>query len=202
MKTEMKRNLEQYVHHKVVDQNGDKIGTLQCLWSDQESEPVYLGVQTGWLFGKTHIVPAERVEVNESARTIRLPYTVQKVKDAPSFDSKCEIDPNTEREVRSYYNMISPAAGTASQAPGRSQEAASVQLHEEQIKIGKRQVEAGGVRLRKIIRAETINQPVELQREEIVVEHVPGKQTPQASQGKDFQQEEIYIPLRREEAVV
>jgi len=121
MKTEMKRNLEQYVHHKVVDQNGDKIGTLQCLWSDQESEPVYLGVQTGWLFGKTHIVPAERVEVNESARTIRLPYTVQKIKDAPSFDSKCEMDPNTEREVRSYYN-ISPA-GSTRQAAGRSPDA-------------------------------------------------------------------------------
>ena len=104
--------------------------------------------------------------------------------------------------MRSYYNMISPAAGTARQAPGRSQEAASVQLHEEQIKIGKRQVEAGGVRLRKIIRAEKINQPVELQREEIVIEHVPGKQGSQASPGKDFQQEEIYIPLRREEAVV
>jgi uncharacterized protein (TIGR02271 family) len=74
-------------------------------------------------------------------------------------------------------------------------------LHEEQIRVGKRQVETGGVRLKKIVRTETVNQPVELQREEIVVERVPaGGQRPPGERA--FQDEELYIPLRREEAVV
>jgi len=183
-----------------VDQNGDKIGTLQCLWSDQNTEPAFLGVQTGWLFGKTHVVPAERAEVNERAQVVRLPYTVQKIKDAPSYDAGVEIDSNTERDVRTYYGITSaPTPATAE--TGQRSEATTVQLHEEQLKVGKRQVETGGVRLRKIIRTETVNQPVELQREEIVVERVPGKQSTQPG-GKEFQQQDIYIPLRREEAVV
>jgi uncharacterized protein (TIGR02271 family) len=61
-------------------------------------------------------------------------------------------------------------------------------------------VEYGGLRLRKIIRTETVNQPVELKREEVVVERVPGERA--RAEGKAFEQEEIYIPLRREEAVV
>jgi uncharacterized protein (TIGR02271 family) len=198
------RNLEQYVDHDVTDQTGNKIGKLTCLWSDSNGEPAYLGVQTTWLFGKTHVVPAQRAQVNETSRTIRLPYTSEKVKGAPAYDPAAEIDASTEFELRSYYNIENigrqQAASTAQQ-PRSSQESANVRLHEEQVKVGKRQVEGAGVRLRKIIRTETVNQPVELQHEEIVVERVPV--SGQAQPGpKDFQQEDIFIPLRREEAVI
>src|SRR5437899_1632446 len=210
MNTETKRSLEQYIDHNVVDQNGNKIGTLQCLWGDSSNEPAYLGVQTGWLFGKTHIVPADAAEINPAQRTIRLPYGEQKVKDAPSFDPGVELDTKTQQEVRSYYGASGqrsqPAQRQAAQAAagGQTAEAATVQLREEQLKVGKREVEAGGVRLRKIIRAETVNQPVELRREEILVERVSGTESgikPQSGSG-EFQEQDIYIPLRREEPVV
>src|SRR2546423_93370 len=210
MNTETKRSLEQYIDHNVVDQNGSKIGTLQCLWSDQRGEPAYLGVQTGWLFGKTHVVPADTAEVNPVQRTIRLPYTEQKVKDAPSYDPGVELDPATQQQVRSYYGWSSQQTQqtTQTQQPprgdGRGQQAATVQLREEQLKVGKREVESGGVRLRKVVRTETVNQPVELKREDIVVERVSGTQAalkPQAG-CEDFQQQDIYIPLRREEPVI
>ncbi len=127
-----------------------------------------------------------------------------------------EIDDTAEREVRTYYNLgearstqmpRAKAAGTSQAQAGRTQgrdtqEAATVKLHEEQLKIGKRKVEAGGIRLRKIIRTETVNQPVELQREEIVVERVPAGQQTQRGTGDSYNQDEIFIPLRREEAVV
>jgi len=66
--------------------------------------------------------------------------------------------------------------------------------------VGKRQVEVGSVRLRKIVRTETVNQPVEIQREEIVIERVPASGQP--ASGKAFENQDIYIPLRREEPVV
>ena len=212
MNTETQRNLEQYIDHDVLDQNGDKIGTLHCLWSDGSGEPAYLGVQTGWLFGKTHVVPADRTEVNDNSRRIRLPYTAEQVKNAPSYDPAVELDSNIQSQVSSYYGTYSQdstaaqtrsqtRSGSSTQERGARQERASVKLHEEQVKIGKRQVEAGGVRLRKVIRTETVNQPVELQREEIVVERVPASGESRAG-AKDFQQEDIFIPLRREEAVV
>lgn len=75
-----------------------------------------------------------------------------------------------------------------------------MQLSEENLRIDKREVEAGGVRLRKIVRTEIVNQPVELRREEVVIERVP---TAQARTGEaSFGDQEVYIPLRREEAVV
>jgi uncharacterized protein (TIGR02271 family) len=69
--------------------------------------------------------------------------------------------------------------------------------------VGKREVEYGGVRLRKVVRTEVVNQPVELTREEIVIERVPaGEARATTPGGAEFKQEEIYVPLRREEAVV
>ena len=68
--------------------------------------------------------------------------------------------------------------GTTGQTAMRQPaEEASVKLTEEQVKVGKREVTAGGVRLRKFIRTETVNQPVELRREELVIERVPANET-------------------------
>src|SRR3982751_4562 len=123
MKNEAMRNLEQYIDHEVVDRNGNPVGTLSCLWSDHSHEPAYLGVKTGWLFGKNHVVPAEGVEVNKQRRTIRLPYTVDKVKEAPSYDVGDEIDDTAEREVRAYYNLgqNQPAQTTRAKSAGATQ---------------------------------------------------------------------------------
>jgi len=75
-----------------------------------------------------------------------------------------------------------------------------MELSEEELRVGKRQVETGGVRLRKVIRTETVNQPVELAHEEIVIERVPA--TGGQPSGEAFSGQDIYIPLRREEAVM
>ena len=48
------------------------------------------------------------------------------------------------------------------------------------------------------MRTETVNQPVELKREEIVIERTPAGGPADGS----FDENEIYIPLRREEVVV
>ena len=43
---------------------------------------------------------------------------------------------------------------------------------------------------------------MELQREEIVIERVPAKDRPTSRTDVAFREEEVYIPLRREEVVV
>jgi uncharacterized protein (TIGR02271 family) len=78
---------------------------------------------------------------------------------------------------------------------------ATIQLSEEQLKIRKREVEAGGVRLRKIVRTEVVNQPVELEREELVIERVPPSEAHTGRQ-QAFNEQEVFIPLRREEPIV
>ena len=54
------------------------------------------------------------------------------------------------------------------------------------------------MRLLKIVRKEVVTQPVELKREKFVVERVPA--TGKADHA--FEDEDVFIPLRREEAVV
>jgi uncharacterized protein (TIGR02271 family) len=193
------RNLEDYIGYDVTDRNGKEIGTAECLWADHTGEPAFLGVRTGWFLGRTHVVPAQQVEVSQSGRRIRLPYSEEQVKQAPSYEPGDELSDAQEQEVYSYYGIRS--AQPAQVKPARAEEhpEADITLAEEHLKVGKREVEAGGVRLRKVIRRETVNQPVELKREEVIIERVPGREG-QASQA--FQDQEIYIPLRREEVVV
>jgi len=229
------RDLSRYVGYDVVDRNGNNIGTLDCIWADHTGEPAFVGVRTGWFLGKTHVVPAESVEVSEQGQRLRLPYSAEKVKSAPAYDADIDVTEAQEREVYSYYglsnrtgNMMGRSssaldrtdetattsdytgrtagigAGTSAAETGRratreGQEEATLKLSEEQLRIGKREVEAGGIRLRKVVRTEIVNQPVELRREDVIIERVPAAG---ATTGGSFEEQEVYIPLRREEAVV
>ena len=75
-----------------------------------------------------------------------------------------------------------------------------VQLAEEELQVGKRQVEAGRLRLRKVVNTEQQQVPVELQREEVDIERVPV--SGQAAADTAFQEEDIEVPVMREEPVV
>jgi uncharacterized protein (TIGR02271 family) len=204
---------ERIIDYDVQDQTGEKIGTVNNLWTDESGQPSFIGVKTGWIFGKNHVVPVHTATINERQRAIRLPFTEEKIKDAPSFDADADLSDSDEERIYAYYNMsrgqrmASPqqrpaTTGATGVAPtaGTAREQANIQLSEEQIKVGKREVTVGGVRLRKVVRVETVNQPVELRREEVVIERVPasGNQPTEAT----FQGEDVFIPLRREEAVI
>jgi len=62
-----------------------------------------------------------------------------------------------------------------------------IPLHEEQVQVGKRTVETGTVRLRKQITTETINQPVEIRKETIVVDREPASGTSTSTTSQSFQ---------------
>lgn len=206
--------LERFIDYTVVDHNNDKIGSIDAVWEDHTGQPAYLAVRTGWLgFGKSHVVPAQDAEVNEEKKRIRLPYTSEQVKSAPSFDSQYDITEESEFTIASHFGTHrrwSEADAPSSTIPtttrpleATAESDANIQLKEESLKVGKREVEYGGVRLRKIIRTETVNQPVELSREEIVIERVPvSGETTTGDMETKFDDKEIYIPLRREEAVI
>lgn len=216
-------DLQRYLDYTVVDRNGDKVGNVDAVWQDHTGQPAYVGIKTGWLgMGRAHVVPAQSLDVSDATRKIRLPYTSDVVKNAPAFDEQAEIDDDAERRIADYYRghglrqesrLTDEVAPTIERrewtdSPTRRDESmvgrdedVRVPLSEEEVKVGKREVEYGGVRLRKVIRTETVNQPVELQREEIVVERMPASQMPSRSDVA-FREEEIYVPLRREEPVV
>ena len=201
-------NIERVTKYEVYDAADQHIGSTSAIWMDQSDQPAFIGIKTSWLLGKTHVIPAWGTQVNHTAKRVRIPCNGDVVRDAPSFSPEEEFDDDKERQVLDYYKSkgaCQPAAQAgrgpgAAAAPSAAGEQATIPLHEETVKVGKRTVEAGGVRLRKIIRTETVQQPVEVQHEEIKVERVPATGQPASEQA--FEDKDLYIPLRREEPVV
>lgn len=79
-------------------------------------------------------------------------------------------------------------------------ESIDIPLAQEKLHVGKRDKGTGEVRLRKIVRTETVNQPVELRHEDVVVERVSGGNLQPGE--KAFVEETYSIPVREEEAFV
>jgi uncharacterized protein (TIGR02271 family) len=245
----------------VVDSTGNKIGTVDNVWvDDATNELEFVGVKTGWLFGKTHIIPCADAQISDGQITV--PYAEDQIKDAPSYGADDELSPEDEQQIYSYYGLDrttassstglaagesgtgfgSTASGTSSSNDtgfatgstggytgsdysdtqteyGTSEtgyndlgtstdtttgtDSDSVRLHEEELNVGKRQVEAGRVRLRKVVSTERQEVPVELQREQVEIERVPVSEAGSITDDSAaFQDQEINVPVMREEAVV
>ena len=203
---------ENMIGYEVQDSTGDKFGKVHHLWTDESGNPQFVGVTTGWLIERHYIIPADQAEVNESRRVIRLPYTEAQIKSAPDFADTNELSSSDHERIYSHYGLSYGsrfAAGTADEGretPSAAvnqehmRDEANIALKKEELRVGKREVEVGGVRLRKIVRTETVNEPVDLKREDVVIERVKADRP--ASADTSFQEEDIFIPLRREEAVV
>jgi uncharacterized protein (TIGR02271 family) len=79
-------------------------------------------------------------------------------------------------------------------------EAVDLQVAREELAVGKREVDNGGVLLRKTVRSQDASQPVELRREEFAIDRTPVSD--QVVENIDFRNREIRVDLTREEAVV
>lgn len=198
-------NPEDFIGCVVLDRDNDRLGTVESVWHDADGQPAFLAIKTGWLgLGRAHLVPAEVAEWGPKGRKVRLPYDAAVVKEAPSFASEEDLDDAGERRIYDYWSRyglnlhsgpdlaVEPAA-TAEQR---------IQLHEETLEVGKREVSGGGVRVRKVVRTRTVQQPVELRHEELVIERVPGNTTAVAEDDARIGEDEIFVPLRREEPML
>lgn len=98
--------------------------------------------------------------------------------------------------------MNQPTAATEA-TPIQTVDQGTIELRKEEMVVGKRQVSNGGVLLRTIVQTETVSKPVELNREEYVIERIPASEAANLSADNAyvFKGQEIYVPLMREEAV-
>lgn len=117
---------------------------------------------------------------------------------AAGITSTGETVPATPHHLS--WEEAKPAAKAAWERVERG-EAVRIPLTEEQVNVYKREVESGAIRLRKVVKTETVNQPVEVKREEVVVERTT-KDDPNAIPENAFREGEVTVPLKREEPVV
>jgi stress response protein YsnF len=99
-----------------------------------------------------------------------------------------------------------PVYSGAATAQTQSDEATMV-LDEEKLNVEKRTVDRGGVLIEKKVETEQVSQPVELKRETVDVERLTPEEARQrgitaGEQTQRIDEDQVYIPLQREEAVV
>jgi uncharacterized protein (TIGR02271 family) len=103
---------------------------------------------------------------------------------------------NYESTPPATTTEVKPAAETASSG------SVTIPLYEESVAVGKREVDAGTVTIKKVVKTETVNQPVELRRETISIDRQPASGSQTADSSKAFQDQQFTIQLKNEEPVV
>src|SRR3954471_8834308 len=93
----------------VVDRDGDKIGTFDELYLDDDDRPAWGAVTTG-LFGmRQTFVPLS--EAQPDGDVLRVPFGKDMVKDAPNVDPDTQLDPEEEALLYRHYGLGGGRAG-------------------------------------------------------------------------------------------
>ncbi len=104
------RELEQaYGEYTVYDQHYEKVGKVNDLFVDENDEPEYIGVKTGFLGMKSTLIPIELVRVNDRRKLVEVAADEETIKHAPTFDDDGDITPDYEDRVHGYFGLERPA---------------------------------------------------------------------------------------------
>ena len=193
----------------VYSSEGDKLGSVEEIYIDEETnKPEWIGLGTGFLGTKRAIVPV--VGADAQGDGLYVPYSKDQVQGAPDIDSE-EISQETEQTLYSHYGLGyseqrsetglpegAPTAGTTSGGYA-SEGTQEVTRSEEELRVGKRETEAGRARVRKWVETTPVEMDVDLKREAARVTREP---IDQPVSGAEIGEQEVEVPLRSEEAVV
>ena len=97
--------LEDYFSgYEVYDPAHSKIGKVGDLFVDENHEPEYVSVKTGFLGTKSTLIPWQIVEVRDGEKRLVVAADKDAVKGGPAFNDR-EITSEYENEVHSYYGL-------------------------------------------------------------------------------------------------
>jgi sporulation protein YlmC with PRC-barrel domain len=186
----------------VYTSGGEKLGDFEEIYHDEATgQPEWIRVRSATLCGilgtKHFLVPLAGAELQEGEDpAIRIPYSKEQVQDAPDVEGDW-ISEEEERRLYNYYGLQYlerhsetqlPESGTQEpyQHPATPHGDVSVSRHEEELQVGKREVEYGRVRLHKWVETEPVTEEVELCRETAFVERQPVKWISTSSQEEGY----------------
>jgi uncharacterized protein (TIGR02271 family) len=206
----------------MVDADGDKIGTVESIYlDDQTGEPEWALVNTGLFGTKSSFVPLAQASAHGDQ--VQVPYEKQLVKEAPRVDTDQHLSEAEEQELWRHYGLDYDRGYTTDTADrdrdgvyDRVQDTAvgrdtsgpttddAMTRSEEELAVGTETRERGRARLRKYVTTETQQVTVPVQREEVRVEREPitDANIDAATSGPAISEEEHEVTLREEEVVV
>jgi uncharacterized protein (TIGR02271 family) len=205
-----------YRGRTLVDPQGDKIGKVEEIYLDTQTEqPEWALVHTGLLGKKSHFVPLR--DAGAKGEDVRVPFDKDAVKDAPSIDPEGELSQEEEARLYSHYGLDYSEEQSDSGLPESGSERGTVgedtsgpttddamTRSEEEVNVGTARRERGRARLRKYVVTEEVQQTVPVQREEVRIEREPitNGNVDEALDGPEISEEEHEVVLHEEEPVV
>ena len=206
----------------LVDRDGDRVGTVDAIYvDDQSGQPEWALVNTGLFGTKSTFVPL--AQASPSGDQVQVPYEKQLIKDAPRVDPDGHLSEAEEQQLWRHYGLDYDAGYTAETAgyadAGRTEtydrdtvgrDASdratddAMTRSEEELAVGTQARERGRVRLRKYVTTEQEQVTVPVQREEARVEREPitDANLDAATSGPELSEAEHEVVLREEEPVV
>ena len=214
-------NTGQLQGQPIIGQNGEKIGTAENVYLDnQTNRPEWVEVKTGLFGTKSALVPLADAQP-DPAGGIRLPYDKARIKGAPHHDPDSQLSETEEAELFRYYDLpytgatgtadtdraaVAPAphAGTAGDDTSGPNTDDAMTRSEERLQVGTQSVEVGRARLRKYLVTEQVHQTVPVTHEEVRVEREPITEANRgaAYSGPDLSEEEHEVILTAERPIV
>jgi uncharacterized protein (TIGR02271 family) len=199
----------------LFDQDGKKMGTVDDIYLDRDTDrPEWALVNTGLFGTKSSFVPI--AQATREGNGLRVPYTKDHVAGAPRMDPDGELSQQEEAQLYAYYGLDYSEGRSDSGLPAgerdvrdasRDYDAFSddaMTRSEEELRIEKTQREAGKARLRKYVVTENVQQTVPVEREEVRLEREPvtDANVDKATSGPDISEAQHEVVLAEEEPVV
>lgn len=137
--------------------------------------------------GDRILIPAGSTRVNEESHEVQIGISSADVTSLPGFTGSIP-----ERNDRLFGD------GSADYGRRDADGEHRITRSAEELSLGRREVPAGEVRVRKHVDTERVREPVSRLREEVRVEHRPAS----GSARTDIREDEIRVPLTEEEVIV
>ena len=220
------QNVTEWRGQELLDNDGEKIGTIEEIYLDTDTDqPEWALVKTGLFGGKGTFVPL--AQANPSGDGVQVPFEKAHVKDAPNIDPDGQLSRSEERTLYEHYGLgyddsqsgsgtgtgngagdYGNGAGDSADTVGRDTSGPTTDnamtRSEEELNVGTAQRETGRARLRKYVVTEEVQTTVPVRREEVRVEREPITEgnVDNATDGPAISEEEHEVTLHAEEPVV
>jgi uncharacterized protein (TIGR02271 family) len=199
----------------MVDPAGDKLGTIDAIYLDDDTgQPEWATVTIGLFSAKTTFVPLAQAQ--PMGDSVQVPYHKDQVTDAPTVQADGSLSQDEEAELYRHYGLDDTEHRSDSGLPAGTVDDTqdgdvsgpttddAMTRSEEELHVGTQTRERGRVRLRKYVTTEQQQVTVPVQREEVRVEREPitDANLDAATSGPAISEEEHEATLHEETPVV
>ena len=102
----------------VLDPQGDKLGKIESVWYDGETDdPAFVGVKSGLIGKKVQLVPLRGASIGRNH--VRLAFAKNDLKDAPTYEPDEELSLEAEASSYRFFGMEHTPAGSGARRLAR-----------------------------------------------------------------------------------